>query len=113
MAKIVVGSSNLTQPLLLYSGLGPAMLDNIGGVNRPFFDTIHKSRSQWQYGYYMEMIVIAEWEIWEQRNNKIFRGEPPSFNAWKAQFSATVKLQLYRLKPDDRASVLDWLASLG
>jgi hypothetical protein len=27
MAKIVVGSSSLTQPLLLYPGLGPAMLD--------------------------------------------------------------------------------------
>jgi hypothetical protein len=32
MAKIVVGSSSLTQPLLLYPALGPAMLDNIGGV---------------------------------------------------------------------------------
>jgi hypothetical protein len=32
MAKIVVDSSSLTQPLLLYPGLGPAMLDNIGGV---------------------------------------------------------------------------------
>jgi hypothetical protein len=32
MAKIVVGSSSLTQPLLLYPGLGPSMLDNIGGV---------------------------------------------------------------------------------
>jgi hypothetical protein len=27
MARIVVGSPKLTQPLLLYSGLGPAMLD--------------------------------------------------------------------------------------
>jgi hypothetical protein len=27
MARIVVGSPNLTQPLLLYPGLGPAMLD--------------------------------------------------------------------------------------
>jgi hypothetical protein len=27
MAKIVVGSPNLTQPLLLYPGLGPAMLE--------------------------------------------------------------------------------------
>jgi hypothetical protein len=27
MARIVVGSSNLTQPLLLYPGLGPAMLE--------------------------------------------------------------------------------------
>jgi hypothetical protein len=33
MAKIVVGSPSLTQPLLLYLGLGPAMLDNIGEVN--------------------------------------------------------------------------------
>jgi hypothetical protein len=33
MSKIVVGSPSLTQPLLLYSSLGPAMLDNIGGVN--------------------------------------------------------------------------------
>jgi hypothetical protein len=31
MAKIVVGSPSLTQPLL-YPGLGPAMSDNIGGV---------------------------------------------------------------------------------
>jgi hypothetical protein len=28
MAKIVVGSPSLTQPLLLYLGLGPAMLEN-------------------------------------------------------------------------------------
>jgi hypothetical protein len=32
MAKIVVASLNLTQPLLLYPGSEPAMLDNIGGV---------------------------------------------------------------------------------
>jgi hypothetical protein len=30
MTKIVVSSPSLTQPLLLYPGLGPAMLDNIG-----------------------------------------------------------------------------------
>jgi hypothetical protein len=30
MAKIVVDSPSLTQPLLLYPDLGPAMLDNIG-----------------------------------------------------------------------------------
>jgi hypothetical protein len=35
MTKIVVGSSSLTQPLILYPGLGPAMLDNIGGVSNP------------------------------------------------------------------------------
>jgi hypothetical protein len=32
MAKIVVGSPSLTQSLLLYPGLGPAMLGNRGLV---------------------------------------------------------------------------------
>jgi hypothetical protein len=32
MTKIVVGSPSLTQLLILYLGLGPDMLDNIGGV---------------------------------------------------------------------------------
>jgi hypothetical protein len=32
MAKIVVVSPSLTQPLLLYLGLRPVMLDNISGV---------------------------------------------------------------------------------
>jgi hypothetical protein len=35
MAKIVVGSPSLTQPLLLYPGLRQAMLDNIAGVEKP------------------------------------------------------------------------------
>jgi hypothetical protein len=39
--------------------------------------------------------------------NKIFRGEPPSFLAWKINFATSVKLQLYRLKLDDEA--LFWL----
>jgi hypothetical protein len=34
MAKIVVVSSRLTQPLLLYPDLRSAMLDNIGGVTK-------------------------------------------------------------------------------
>jgi hypothetical protein len=40
MAKIVVGSSSLTQPLILYPGLGPAMLDNIAGLGLTMLDNI-------------------------------------------------------------------------
>jgi hypothetical protein len=36
MAKIVVGSSNLTQPLLLYLDLGPAMLEQYRRNYRAF-----------------------------------------------------------------------------
>jgi hypothetical protein len=40
MAKIVVGSLSLTQPLILYPGLGPAMLDNIAGLGLAMLDNI-------------------------------------------------------------------------
>jgi hypothetical protein len=63
----------------------------------PFFDTIQKTKSEWHLGYFMETFAIAAWEIWQIRNSKIFRGEPP-FHAWKINFASTVKLQLYRLK---------------
>jgi hypothetical protein len=42
MVEIVVGSPSLTQPLLLYPGLEPAMLDNIGGVIFPYLGSIEK-----------------------------------------------------------------------
>jgi hypothetical protein len=38
MARIVVGSSNLTQPLLLYPGLRPAMLEQ---HRRSYFNNIY------------------------------------------------------------------------
>jgi hypothetical protein len=46
MARIVVGSPNLTQPLLLYPGLGPAMLEQ----HRRSFDVPFTKNSKWQHG---------------------------------------------------------------
>jgi hypothetical protein len=42
-----------------------------------FFDTIKKAKSEWQYGFFMEVFSIAAWEIWKQRNERIFRAPPP------------------------------------
>jgi hypothetical protein len=79
--------------------------------NLGFFDTFQKAKSEWQLRYFMETFAIAAWEIWKIRNNKIFRGEPP-FLAWKINFATSIKLQIYRLKLDDRRPVLAWLESL-
>jgi hypothetical protein len=35
MAKIIVGSPSLTQPFLLYPGLGPAMLEQLSRASGP------------------------------------------------------------------------------
>jgi hypothetical protein len=53
----------------------------------------------------MEVFLIAAWEIWKQKNTRIFRNTTPSFRSWKLCFIATVKLQMYRLKEEDRVLV--------
>jgi hypothetical protein len=37
----------------------------------------------------MEVFSIAAWEIWKQRNDKIYRATIPLFISWKESFSAS------------------------
>jgi hypothetical protein len=42
MTRIVVGSLNLTQPLLLYPGLGPTMLEQHRRSYNKIYDIFYK-----------------------------------------------------------------------
>uniref|UniRef100_A0A0A9BKY2 Uncharacterized protein n=1 Tax=Arundo donax TaxID=35708 RepID=A0A0A9BKY2_ARUDO len=35
---------------------------------------IQRARAACQHQFFMEIFTIAAWEIWKQRNTKIFRG---------------------------------------
>jgi hypothetical protein len=67
MTKIIVSSPSLTQPLLLYPGLGPAMLDNIGGVS--FDKKGHNSQHIFRFEkWWLEMpdftkVVEKAWDL--------------------------------------------------
>jgi hypothetical protein len=78
-----------------------------------FFDTIMKAKREWQFDFFMEVFAIAAWEIWKQRNEKIFRGSAPSFQAWLRSFILTVNQQVYWLNLVNRDAVLAWLQALG
>jgi hypothetical protein len=60
----------------------------------------------------LEIFSIAAWEIWKQRNGKIFRGLAPTFQSWKDSFLYCTRSQMYRLNQDNRLSLQSWLASL-
>jgi hypothetical protein len=49
----------------------------------------------------MKVFTIAAWEIWKQRNDKIFRAKTPTFQNWKSNNINTVKLNMYRLSQDE------------
>jgi hypothetical protein len=77
-----------------------------------FFNTIIKAKQECNHPFFMEIFSIAAWEIWKQRNNKIFRNMTPSFRSWKENFISTAKQQSYRLNEDNRTTKLSWLDSI-
>ncbi|KAG2583238.1 hypothetical protein PVAP13_6KG153706, partial [Panicum virgatum] len=59
------------------------------------------------YSFFMELFLIAAWEIWKLRNS----GARPTFHLWIVRFKEQVQLQLLRFKHDRAVSVRAWLAS--
>jgi len=77
-----------------------------------FFAMMHAAKHQSDIQFFMEIFVVASWEIWKQRNGKIFRQSSPSFDNWKRNFKDTILLQMYRMKEDLRSEIALWLDSL-
>jgi hypothetical protein len=61
MARIVIGSPNLTQPLLLYPGLGPTMYENSKQAKR--HTNIPHGKPKIWYHLIVGWVLIF-WEVW-------------------------------------------------
>ena len=62
--------------------------------------------------FFMEIFIIAAWEIWNLRNGKIFEGKPVNLQLWIVRFKDQVLLQLHRIREELRPLVLQWLSSV-
>ena len=67
------------------------------GFNKPFF---------------MEVVILACWNIWKQRNGKIFEARRPSFAAWKRDFVHDLSLLGHRIKYKYHSALMAWIGSL-
>jgi hypothetical protein len=76
-----------------------------------FFDTIQKAKQEFSAFFFMEIFSIAAWEIWKQRNGKIFRGVVSSFTS-KSNFFICIVRQMYRFNRDVRSALSQWLDTL-
>lgn len=59
--------------------------------------------------FIVDLVLIALWEIWKMRNDKIFRNITPRFQSWLFNFKNQCNLQLLRFKGDLRSSFCAWL----
>jgi hypothetical protein len=62
---------------------------------------------------FMEVLMLACWNIWLLKNGKIFRHERTTFARWKAKFIHDICLLRCRIKSKYREGLLAWIKTLS
>jgi hypothetical protein len=75
-------------------------------------DMFFQARKEFAKPFFAEVVILACWHIWKQRNNKKFEHIRPSFGAWKAQFVHEASLHVHRVKDKHSDSFKIWIDSL-
>jgi hypothetical protein len=60
----------------------------------------------------MEILACASWNIWKERNELIFQGQPASFVRWKVRFQKDLLLHQYKVKAALIQPLIDWLRNI-
>jgi hypothetical protein len=66
-------------------------------------DRLHilsRGKSRWRKPLFMEVFMIASWNIWKERNKTLFVGVDPTVSSWKARMRNDLSLLVDRTKPD-------------
>jgi hypothetical protein len=61
---------------------------------------------------FSEIVILACWCIWKQRNGWIFKSIGPTLRRWKASFIHEVTMLKHRVKDDTVHKLLSWIDSL-
>ena len=61
---------------------------------------------------FMEIFMIAAWELWNLRNSKIFDNGRATRSLWMHNFKAQAHLQLLRVREIDKPAIVQWLDTL-
>ncbi|TVU27564.1 hypothetical protein EJB05_19054, partial [Eragrostis curvula] len=72
-------------------------------------EKIKKAKLEFQYMFFTEIFSTAAWNIWKQRNAKIFNNKQPSVASWKRAFKEEVLMHLHRIKESHHQAIQDWL----
>ena len=63
---------------------------------------ITQNKKEFNGPCFMEIVILACWAIWKQRNSQIFKEENPTFRGWKRLFLGELTLLMHRVKADVR-----------
>ena len=62
--------------------------------------------------YFMEIVILGCWSIWNQRNGMIFDGIPCSINECKYDFIRSFRITMMRAKPSLKDGMSSWIDNI-
>ena len=81
--------------------------------NQTTYEMAQSVRRDFGHPFFTEVVFTATWNVWTQRNVKIFRNEQPSFRAWRWNFIHDISLLSHRIRCKYKDSLLSWIANLS
>ena len=102
----ILATSFLSVPLLLSVGLRSIL---IGDMSLPLPERFSSARAVHDLDFFTKASLIAAWEIWKMRNNKILRQQDPVHSLWLVNFKNQCYLESLRFRSDLRSTFYFWL----
>jgi hypothetical protein len=59
---------------------------------------LEQGRGHWGKPLFMEIFLLASWNIWKERNIMLLEGVLPSLGYWKARLKIGLQLLVHRTK---------------
>jgi hypothetical protein len=76
-------------------------------------DKILEVDRQMSQAFFMDIVIITLWEIWNMRNSKSFDGYVPLLRLWTRKFRDQGFLKLVRVREDQRVAFLNLLETVS
>ena len=75
-------------------------------------NNLRQARKEFHGPCFSEVVILACWNIWKQRNGLIFKDILPTFRGWKSGFVHDITLLLHRVKRSVHPLLSSWIDNL-
>jgi hypothetical protein len=82
------------------------------GIGPTMESILFQARRDFEKPFFFEIVILACWHIWKQRNGAIFERVIPSFRAWRAAFISDVTRHMHRVKDSWKPELSSWIDNL-
>jgi hypothetical protein len=81
-------------------------------VDLDLYQMMNDAKRRMSLEFFMEIMIIGCWSIWDQQNDAIFNGNSPNIQRCISKFRTTFTLTMHRAKPSLKEGMQSWIDTL-